>query len=348
MPKNKSKQQRAKSPAFGNDDDFDKMLAEVTAADPVLSAGTPASIATTANAASSSSGSRDGEPGASTPGVQVDELEIAYACKQGDIAQLRRWGRQGVRVRSAIPLVVSVNVGASLDILRCLVKELGADVNFPEKDGQTALFRAAGNGRLDVLVYLVKELGGDVFKTTLGGTTLFAMAAQKGHLDVMRYMVKEFGADVNQARQDGVTPLFLAAQNGLLLVVRCMVKELGADVNKGKQDGVTPLMSAAANKHEDMVAFLLKYGADPQHSAPGYGIAAHQSVMSGAPKEQTLYIMARTRCANPACDGTGVKKCAGCLKVYYCARECQLAHWATHKAECRRSAEAAAGTDNST
>jgi hypothetical protein len=251
-------------------------------------------------------------------------------------------------VRSAIPLVVSVNIGASLDILRCLFKDLGADVNFPEIDGGAALFRAAGDGRLDALVYLVKELGGDVFKTKSIGTTLFAMAAQQGHLDVMRYMVNEFGADVNQARQDGVTPLFLAAQNGLLLVVRCMVKELGADVNKGKQDGVTPLMSAAANKHEDVVAFLIKFGANPKHSAPGYGTAAHQSCLSGAPAEQTQYIMARTHCANPTCDGTGVKKCAGCLKVYYCARECQLAHWATHKAECRRSAEAVAGTGYST
>jgi hypothetical protein len=32
----------------------------------------------------------------------------------------------------------------------------------------------------------------------------------------------------------------------------------------------------------------------------------------------------------------GVKKCAGCLKAYFCTRECQLAHWTVQKTECRQ------------
>jgi MYND finger len=43
---------------------------------------------------------------------------------------------------------------------------------------------------------------------------------------------------------------------------------------------------------------------------------------------------------NPPCDGcrkrfAGTMQCAGCESVFYCGRECQVAHWtATHKAEC--------------
>lgn len=99
-------------------------------------------------------------------------------------------------------------------------------------------------------------------------------------------------------------------------------------------------------EHEDVVDFLIKYGASLKNSAPGFGTAADQLRRSGASAEQTQYIAARTLCANPHCDGTGVKKCAGCLKVRYCTQKCQPAHGLALKAECRRSAKVAAGTDN--
>jgi hypothetical protein len=61
--------------------------------------------------------------------MEVSENAIIEACIRGDVAQLRRWGRQGVRVKSADFLIDAMFAEVSLDILRCLVKELGADVN---------------------------------------------------------------------------------------------------------------------------------------------------------------------------------------------------------------------------
>jgi ankyrin repeat protein len=151
--------------------------------------------------------------------------------------------------------------------------------------------------------------------------------------------VRDFGADVNQAKDRGATPLFIAAQNGHLNVVRTLVKELGADINTAGPDGVSPLMTAAYNEHGDVVAFLVKYGANVQVVAPSFGTAAEVSRRAGAPAQQTQFLEDRSHCARLGCDGAGKKKCAGCLKVYYCTRECQLAHWQAHKAECRRSAD---------
>ena len=133
MAKKKSKRQGAMAD--------DKMLAEVTAADSKLPTEDPAETAATPNNAPGGSSSRSDisssiSSSTNSSGTSASEQEaivpdkaIIDACKQGTISQLRRWGRQGVRVKSARPLINSVALGANLESLRCLVRELGADVN---------------------------------------------------------------------------------------------------------------------------------------------------------------------------------------------------------------------------
>jgi ankyrin repeat protein len=89
-----------------------------------------------------------------------------------------------------------------------------------------------------------------------------------------------------------------------------MVKKLGANVNQARQDGTTPLHIAARYGHEDVLAFLIKYGANPKLSALGYDTVAVQSKFSSATAAQTQYLEARTHCANPGCVGARNKKCA--------------------------------------
>jgi hypothetical protein len=165
-------------------------------------------------------------------------------------------------------------------------------------------------------------------------------------LAVVRYLVKELGADVNQAIGNGTTTLYIAACNGHLAMVRCLVKEPGAEVNKSMH-GATPLMVAASHNHEGVVAFLIKYGANTQSCTHAFDTAAEISRAHAGPSEQVQYLEVRTHCANTGCDGAGIKKCAGCLKVCYCARECQVAHWSAHKTVCQRSAERVMGKSNS-
>jgi hypothetical protein len=150
-------------------------------------------------------------------------------------------------------------------------------------------------------------------------------------------MAKELGADVNHADVMGATPLYIAAQQGHESLVRCIVKEFGADVNKSLHDGRTPLMVAASNKHDKIVTHLLKYGADAQASHQNFGTVADISKLKSAPAVQTAYLEARTHCAKSGCSGGGLKKCAGCLVVFYCGRPCQLAHWSAHKAACKET-----------
>jgi ankyrin repeat protein len=346
MPKKTSKRQSVRG-ADGTDDDFDRMLAEVMAADPELPDADHTQTETTnSNASASVSGDRSSGRNSSsssssqaspTTETTVSDEAIIDACTRGNLTQLRQWGRQGIRVQSAEPLICAVFDRAQTDVLRCLVNSLGADVNLARANGVTAVYIAAESGFLAVMRCLVKELGADAHQVADDGGTPLYIAAQMGHVSVVRCLVKDFGVHVDQARHDGTIPLYIAAQNGHLNVVRCLVKEFGANVNQATQESFTPLMVAAESKFETVVEFLIKYGARLQTAAPTVGTAADVSKRSGAPVEQMAYLEARTHCAHPGCSGAGVKKCAGYLKVYYCARECQLAHWSAHKRECRYS-----------
>jgi ankyrin repeat protein len=125
--------------------------------------------------------------------------ELFLACIDGDIAQLRQWGEEGVRVTSAKPLCQSVGFG-DVDVVRILVEMLGADVNQADEQDDR-------------------------------GCTPLLIVAMQGNLTMVKCLVKEFGADVSLASEEGHAPLHAAAENGHLAVMICLVKELGADVN---------------------------------------------------------------------------------------------------------------------
>jgi ankyrin repeat protein len=266
-----------------------------------------------------------------------------------------------------------------LAVVRCLVKELGADVNKTRHDGCTTLFVAAAMEHSDVALCLARELGANVNQASKSGKTSLHMAADKGSLDLLQCFVEEFDGDINQETNNGVTPLFcaaqgghlaavrylterlgvnsdrgnaqralyIAAQNGHLDVTKCLANELGADVNKGRlgNEGIMPLMAASKHKRDEIVRWLLKNGANAQAKNEDSATAADISKYFGAPAESTAYLEARTHCAKPGCGGAGLKKCAKCLEVFFCSKDCQIAHCPAHKADCKRRVRAKEGKE---
>jgi hypothetical protein len=79
-------------------------------------------------------------------------------------------------------------------MVRCLVKELGADVNQADHEGDTPLYLAALEGKMDILRCLVREFGADVSQANSDGCTPLMIAIVNNHVDVVRWLVKE-GAD---------------------------------------------------------------------------------------------------------------------------------------------------------
>ena len=57
-------------------------------------------------------------------------------------------------------------------------------------------------------------------------------------------------------------------------------------------------------------------------------------------KEEEPAVDERVAAAVVTCASCGAndptKQCSRCAKVMYCNRECQMAHWGQHKADCQK------------
>jgi ankyrin repeat protein len=182
---------------------------------------------------------------------------------------------------------INVSTNKHLDVLRYLVDHR-ADVNqATDEDGHTYLFEACVAGSIDVVKCLVEALHADVNKedkydfTPMHGAAIFghvgvvrclmsaganntnANLVHKGRLEMVRCLVQEFGAIVNERDKDGYTFLISAAKNNDVGMVRCLV-DLDADVSQRDEfvSSLTAADVAAVLGHTDVLRFLIASGAD--------------------------------------------------------------------------------------
>lgn len=160
-------------------------------------------------------------------------------------------------------LSVFVFYGRVNRLLKC-----GADVHALNKNGDTPLHMVTGAlGACEILALLI-EHGADVNAIDKTGCTPLYRAVLRSegrffsfHREELTLLI-EHGADVNTANNNGFTPLFVAIEKGNPELVALLLKN-GADVNAIHKDGwFTPLFSAVEQGNPEIVALLLKHGAD--------------------------------------------------------------------------------------
>ena len=128
------------------------------------------------------------------------------------------------------------------------------------------------NVRMGAKLFFRTMDGGDYADADL--VTPFWRAAQANDLVAMKMLVAA-GANPSITSRRGVTALQVAAGWGIedrgskfvpdarLEVIRYLVEELGADVNSRDAQGFTPLHGTAVVGNNDIVLYLVAYGADP-------------------------------------------------------------------------------------
>src|SRR5205085_12027382 len=170
--------------------------------------------------------------------------------------------------------------------------DAGADVESPNREGQTALMTVARTSRVDAAEVLLAHGARIDAREQWRGQTALMWAAAQSQPEMVRFLVAH-GADVN-ARSTvnitanamfttaapvdwpsnvsaepragyrapgGLTPLLYAAREGCVDCVKALV-EGKANVDLQDPEGVTPLIMAITNMHFDAAAILIKAGAN--------------------------------------------------------------------------------------
>ncbi|VAI07724.1 unnamed protein product [Triticum turgidum subsp. durum] len=169
------------------------------------------------------------------PGNDSPQTAFFDAATGGDLRRLRELasGKDAeekawladVSIQGVGPFQAAARLG-KVDVCRCLVEELGFDINAGSKIGGTALAAAALDGKMAVVRYLLDN-GADPNKKDDAGSVPLHCAAKFGHHEAARLLLSR-GASVDIAYFHG-TPLHIAAYYGKASVMKVLL-EHHADV----------------------------------------------------------------------------------------------------------------------
>jgi ankyrin repeat protein len=281
--------------------------------------------------------------------VQIANDNLWNACVDGVLSSS---DASVMRVQAAIAAGADVNFSSKgtscLQLaaatgnheLVSLLLTAGADKEVTTQEGGTALIIAAQYDR-DKCVERLLTAGADKEATLVNGMTALSMASQLGHKKCVKLLLT---ADVDKEAKthQGATSVIIAAQHGHNNCLELLLNA-GCKVNALSSQGISALLMAVKKGHIDCVRTLVRCGADvlikiDWHALDDVADYIHDADSSIAEELKAALrspAEKRRRCAQ--CDKTTsekLQKCSACRKVYYCNRECQVAHWKRHKPAC--------------
>ncbi|MGM0454082.1 MAG: ankyrin repeat domain-containing protein [Thermodesulfobacteriota bacterium] len=155
-----------------------------------------------------------------------------------------------------------------------LLIENGAEVNLANPMGKTALMAAASGGHEAAAAHLIDN-GAELEVTDQNGFSALHLAVQGGHADLVDLLIDK-GAPVDFSddeknkeasdyfpddKKNTRAPLFLAIDNNKTAIAKKLVTN-GAAIDATDSGGNTALHAAAGQANHELVALLIREGAD--------------------------------------------------------------------------------------
>ncbi|MGH6770938.1 MAG: ankyrin repeat domain-containing protein [Xanthobacteraceae bacterium] len=166
----------------------------------------------------------------------------------------------------------------------------GADPNIDRKTHSPLMF-AAGNGHVEMTRLLIVR-GARIEHRDHNGDRALLWAARRGHAETVRLLLAAGAVADSDDDPYGLTALMQASRYGHIEAVRLLLASR-ADLSRREQTDDTALHRAALTRNAELVALLLRAGADPRavnkylnetplHAAVMYGTAETVRLIAGA------------------------------------------------------------------
>ncbi|XP_075886072.1 protein phosphatase 1 regulatory subunit 12A isoform X4 [Nelusetta ayraudi] len=122
--------------------------------------------------------------------------------------------------------------GDTEEVLRLL--DRGADINYANVDGLTALHQACIDDNVDMVTFLVENGAGINQPDNEGWIPLHA-AASCGYLDIAEYLISQ-GANVGVVNSEGETPLDIAEEEAMEELLQNEINRQGVDIEAARKE----------------------------------------------------------------------------------------------------------------
>ena len=209
---------------------------------------------------------------------------LHFAAKRGNLDELKLLITNGANIHAKSDdgdnFIMSASLGTGdCDTVRWLIEQ-GLDVNNCDKEGFTAIHKAAQKGKLDVLK-LLHTSGGNIHAQIEDGcNTIMLASIGTGDCNTVRWLTEQ-GVDVNHSNKKGYTAVHDAAQKGNLDVLKLLTTK-GADIHAESKDGDKAIISASLGAGDcDTVRWLIQQGVDVNHSNKEGFTAVHNAAQEG-------------------------------------------------------------------
>uniref|UniRef100_A0A9J8D4B6 Protein phosphatase 1 regulatory subunit n=1 Tax=Cyprinus carpio carpio TaxID=630221 RepID=A0A9J8D4B6_CYPCA len=237
--------------------------------------------------------------------------------KQKRNEQLKRWigsetdleppvlkkKKTKVKFDDGAVFLAACSSGDTEEVLRML--DRGADINYANVDGLTALHQACIDDNVDMVTFLV-EHGACINQPDNEGWIPLHAAASCGYLDIAEYLISQ-GANVGVVNSEGETPLDIAEEEAMEELLQNEINRQGLDIEAARKEeerimlrdarqwlnsgqindvrhtksGGTALHVAAAKGYTEVLKLLIQAGYDvnikdydgwtPLHAAAHWG-----------------------------------------------------------------------------
>ncbi|XP_026087515.1 protein phosphatase 1 regulatory subunit 12A isoform X6 [Carassius auratus] len=237
--------------------------------------------------------------------------------KQKRNEQLKRWigsetdleppvlkkKKTKVKFDEGAVFLAACSSGDTEEVLRML--DRGADINYANVDGLTALHQACIDDNVDMVTFLV-EHGACINQPDNEGWIPLHAAASCGYLDIAEYLISQ-GAHVGVVNSEGETPLDIAEEEAMEELLQNEINRQGLDIEAARKEeerimlrdarqwlnsgqindvrhtksGGTALHVAAAKGYTEVLKLLIQAGYDvnikdydgwtPLHAAAHWG-----------------------------------------------------------------------------